>query len=63
MLSKVSFFSMDQPIDLTFCKMIEIIEQNFFNHEDFYLDPTFLFVARYIFSADDVIHIKSVNPM
>ena len=34
--------------------MIEIIEQNFFNHEDFYLGPTFLFVTKYTFSADDV---------
>ena len=43
---KFHFFNMDQPIDLTFCNMIEIIEQNFFNHEDFYLGPTFLFLAR-----------------
>ena len=43
--------------------MIEIIEQNFFNHEDFYLGPTFPFVAKYIFSADDVTQIKSENPM
>ena len=54
---------MDQPIDLTFCKMIEIIEQNFFNHEDLYLGPTFLVVAKYIFSADDLTQIKSENPM
>ena len=44
-------------------KMIEIIEQNFFNHEDSYLGPTFLFVTRYIFSPDDVTHIKFRNPM
>ena len=32
---KKSFFYMVQPIDLIFCKMIEIIEQNFFNRADF----------------------------
>ena len=40
---KSYFFGMAQPIDLIFCKMIEIIEQNFFNHVDFYLGPKFLF--------------------
>ena len=46
-----------------FCKMKEIIEQNFFNRADFYLGPNFLFLARGIFSADDVTHIKSGNPI
>ena len=32
---KFYFFNMVQPIDLIFCKMIEIIEQNIFNHADF----------------------------
>ena len=43
--------------------MIEIIEQNFFNRADFYLGPNFLFLARSIFSADDVTHIKSGSPI
>ena len=59
---KSYFFNMIQPIDLTFCKMIELIEQNFFNCAD-YLGPNFLFLARSIFSADDVTHIKSRNPI
>ena len=62
---------MVQPINLAFCKMIEIIERNFFeiiernffNRADFYLGPNFLCLARSIFSADDVTHIKSVNPI
>ena len=29
------FFNMVQPIDLLFCNMVEIIEQNIFNHPDF----------------------------
>ena len=33
---KKSYFSnMVQPIDLIFCRMIEIIEQNIFNRADF----------------------------
>ena len=61
---KSYFFKMVQPIDLLFCKMIEIVEQNFFNHTDFfYLGPEFLFLAKSIFSADDVTHVKSGNPM
>ena len=32
---KFYFFNMVQPIDLTFCKMVEIIEQNIFNRADF----------------------------
>ena len=34
---------MVQPIDLTFCKMIEIIEQNFFNRADFSFRSWFSF--------------------
>ena len=34
-LQKVLFFNMVQPINLVFCKMIEIIEQNIFNCADF----------------------------
>ena len=29
------FFNMVQPIDLIFCKMVQIIEQNIFNRADF----------------------------
>ena len=36
---------MVQPIDLIFCKMVEIIEQNIFNRADFYLVPNFLFLT------------------
>ena len=43
--------------------MIEIIEQNFLIVQIFYLGPNFLFLARSIFSADDVTHIKSGNPI
>ena len=32
---KFYFFNMIQPIDLIFCKLVEIIEQNIFNHADF----------------------------
>ena len=32
---KSSFFKIVQPIDLIFFKMIEIIQQNFFNRADF----------------------------
>ena len=32
---KFYFFNMVQPIDLIFCKMVEIIEQNIFNGADF----------------------------
>ena len=32
---KSYFFNMVQPIDLIFCKVIEMIEQNIFNHADF----------------------------
>ena len=32
---KSYFFNMIQSIDLIFCKMIEITEQNFFNSADF----------------------------
>ena len=34
---KSYFFNVVQPINLVFCKMIEIIEQNIFNHADFLL--------------------------
>ena len=54
---------MVQSIDLIFCKIVEIIEQNFFNRADFYLGPNFLFLARSIFTADDLTHIKSGNPI
>ena len=60
---KSYFFDIVQPIDLIFCKMIEMIEQKIFNCADFYLGPNFLFLARSIFSADGVIHIKSGNPI
>ena len=46
-----------------FCKMIEIIEKNIFNHADFLFGRNLLFLARSIFSADDVTHIKSGNPI
>ena len=32
---KFYFFNMVQPIDLIFCKLVEIIEQNIFNRADF----------------------------
>ena len=32
---KFYFFNMVQPIDLIFCEMVEIIEQNIFNRADF----------------------------
>ena len=32
---KFYFFNMVQPIDLIFCKMVDIIEQNIFNRADF----------------------------
>ena len=32
---KFYFFNVVQPIDLIFCKMVEIIEQNIFNRADF----------------------------
>ena len=32
---KSYFFNMVQPIDIIFCKMIKIIEQNIFNRADF----------------------------
>ena len=32
---KSYFFNMVQPIDRSFCKMIEVIEQNIFNHAGF----------------------------
>ena len=41
--------------------MTKIIEQNFFNRADFLLRPYFCFLARLIFSADDVTHIKYEN--
>ena len=43
--------------------MVETIEQNIFNHVDFYSGPNFLFLAKSIFSADDVTRIKSGNPI
>ena len=35
MLEKVIFFNMVQPIDLIFCEMIEMVEENIFNRTDF----------------------------
>ena len=43
--------------------MIEIIEQNFSLMQIFQLGPISLFLAREIFSADDVTYIKSGNSM
>ena len=43
---KKSFFDMVQPIDFIFCKIIEIIEQNFLNRAGFYLGLYFIFLAR-----------------
>ena len=60
---KSYFFNMVQPIDLIFSEVIKMIEQNIFNRADFYLGPNFLFLARSIFSADDVTRIKSGNPI
>ena len=60
---KFYFFNIVQPIDLIFFKIVEIIEQNIFNSADFYLGPNFLFLAKSIFSADDVTRIKSGNPI
>ena len=34
---KFYFFNMVQPIDLIFCKMVEIVEQNIFNRADFFI--------------------------
>ena len=56
-------FNMVQPVDLIFCKVIEMIAQNIFNRADFYLGPNFLFLARSMFSTDDVTRIKSGNPI
>ena len=60
---KSYFSNLVQPIDLIFYKMIEMIEQNILNSivQIFYLGPDSLFLARSIFSADDVIRIKSGN--
>ena len=45
---KKSYFSnMVQPIDLIFCKMIEIIAQNFFNRADFLVSSS-LFLSGQI---------------
>ena len=41
--------------------MVEIIEQNILIVQVFYLGPNFLFLAKSIFSADDVTRIKSRN--
>ena len=61
---KSYFFNMVQPINLLFCKMTEIIEQNVFNRAEFLLRSKFsFFLARSTFSADDVTHIKSINPI
>ena len=34
---KFYLFNMVQPIDLIFCKMVEITEQNIFNRADFFI--------------------------
>ena len=60
---KSYFFNMVQPIDLIFCKVIEMIEENILIVQIFHLDPNFLFLDRSIFSADDVTRIKSGNPI
>ena len=60
---KFCFFNIVQSIDLIFCKMAEIIEQNIFNLADFYSGPNFIFLAKSIFSADNVTPIKSGNPI
>ena len=44
------FFNMIQPIDLIFCKMIEIIEQTFAIVQIFYLGPIFFSDQIDIFS-------------
>ena len=55
---------MVQPVDLFFCNMMEMIKQNIFNRSGFfYLGPNFLFLARSMFSADDVTRIKFGNPI
>ena len=43
---KFYFFDMVQPIDLYFCKMVEIIEQNIFNHADFLFRSLFCFSGQ-----------------
>ena len=54
---------MFQPIDLISCKMTEIIEQNFSIVQLFIQVLIFFFLARSIFSTDNVTHIKSRNPI
>ena len=51
---KSNFLNMVQPINLVFCKMIEIIKRTFSMVQIFYLGPNFIFLDRSIFSADDV---------
>ena len=46
-----------------FLWLIEIVEQNFFNRADFYSGLNSLFLARLIFSGDDLSHTKSGNPI
>ena len=60
---KSYFFNMVQPIDLICCKMIEIIEQNFFNRADFLFRSWFSFSGQLNISADDVTHIKKGSPI
>ena len=55
---KSLFFNMVQPIELICCKMIEIIEQNFFIRADFIIRSWFSFSGQINVSADDVTHIK-----
>ena len=46
MLQKVLFFNMVQPIDLIFSKVIEMTEQNIFNHADFSFKSLFSFSGQ-----------------
>ena len=38
-VTKSLIFNVVQPVNLVFCKMIKMIQQNIFNHADLYLGP------------------------
>ena len=54
---------MVQPINLIFCKLVEIIEQNVFNRADFLFRSEFSFSGQINILGDDVTGIKSGNPI
>ena len=60
---KFYFFNMVQPIDLIFAGWWKLLNRTFLIVQIFYLGPNFLFLAKSIFSADEVTRIKSGNPI